>query len=60
MKNGPSEEAPKVDTKQNAEVLAKLEKIETNHFTITGKKLQTVSHKLTTKLKIMSKSSIDS
>ena len=39
MKNGPSEETPKVDTKQNAEVLAKLEKIETNHFAMTGKRV---------------------
>ena len=39
MKNGPSEEAPKVDTKQNTEVLAKLEKIETNHFAMTGKRV---------------------
>ena len=43
MKNGPTEEVSKVDIKQNAEVLAKLEKLESSHFTITGKTVIMVS-----------------
>ena len=38
MKNGPSttEEMPKVDAKQHAEVMSKIDKLESSQFTVTG------------------------